>query len=340
MSVDISLLDSSDDKELAAFHAVYEEADRHGRRFATPFALEEMAAALRTPSEYERRLPFVARINGAIVGVAILELPLRDNVSQVEADVFVLPAYQRRGIGTRLAHHVAAVAREHDRTVWNAWISGSDVDEPEGSLAPGEHLATRLGLTLGLRNVQRRLVLPVPPERLQQLLAEAAPHHLDYSFAAWVDHCPPEHVAAYCALKASMNTEAPTGDLDVEDQHWDEGRLREEEELLRASGRSRHVVVAVAPDATLAGHNELVVPRHDPGLVWQWDTLVLPAHRGHRLGLALKVLNLRDVQAAHPDRTEVCTFNAASNTHMVAVNDALGFVPVSYVGEWQGPVPA
>jgi hypothetical protein len=116
--------------------------------------------------------------------------------------------------------------------------------------------------------------------------------------------------------------------------------LREEEGTLRASGRTRHVVVAVAADSTLAGHNELVVPQHEPGVVWQWDTLVLPAHRGHRLGMALKVRNLRDVQAAHPDRTSVRTFNADSNSHMVAVNDAIGFVPVSYMGEWQGPAPA
>jgi GNAT superfamily N-acetyltransferase len=336
----IEALDPFDDAQLAQFHAVYDEADRHGRRFATPLVLEEMAAALRTTSEYELRLPFVARTDGVIVGVAIAELPLRDNVKQAGADVYVLPTYRRRGIGTVLARHLAAVAREHDRSVWNGWVDGRDVDEPEGTLTPGEHLVTRLGLTMGLRDVQRRLALPVSGERLAQLLAEAAPHHRNYSFAAWVDHCPAEHVGGYCALKAAMNSEAPTGDLDVEDQHWDEGRLREEEDLLRASGRSRHVVVAVAEDGTLAGHNELVVPQHEPGRVWQWDTLVVPAHRGHRLGMALKVMNLGDVQAAHPERTQVCTFNADSNAHMVAVNDAIGFVPVSYVGEWQGPVPA
>jgi len=82
------------------------------------------------------------------------------------------------------------------------------------------------------------------------------------------------------------------------------------------------------------------VPAYDPGVVYQWDTLVLPAHRGHRLGLALKVANLRTVQDAHPERTDVRTFNADANTYMVAVNEAIGFTAVEYVGEWQGPVPA
>jgi hypothetical protein len=46
------------------------------------------------------------------------------------------------------------------------------------------------------------------------------------------------------------------------------------------------------------------------------------------------------VQREHPDRTQVHTFNAASNAAMVAVNDALGFRAVERMGEWQGPVPA
>lgn len=206
-------------------------------------------------------------------------------------------------------------------------------------MTPGEHLAANLGMKLGLRDVARRLALPVPANRVEGLLALAGPHHADFSFLGWVDRCPDELVAAYCALKAAMNSQAPTGELDVEDQHWDEGRLREEEALLQAGGRARHTVVAVAPDGSLAGHNELLVFEHDPTVVWQWDTLVVPAHRGHRLGLALKVRNLRDVQAAYPRAVEVRTYNADSNTYMVAVNDAIGFVPVAYLGEWQGPVP-
>ncbi|MDX6373892.1 MAG: hypothetical protein QOD98_2880, partial [Nocardioidaceae bacterium] len=57
----------------------------------------------------------------------------------------------------------------------------------------------------------------------------------------------------------------------------------------------------------------------------QHDTSVVGAHRGHRLGLLLKAdmnLWLREVQ---PQITEISTWNAESNGHMVAVNEAIGY---------------
>ena len=64
----------------------------------------------------------------------------------------------------------------------------------------------------------------------------------------------------------------------------------------------------------------------------QDDTLVLKEHRGHRLGMLLKVANLEFLQRERPGHPAVTTFNAAENEHMLAVNDALGFVPVRVGG--------
>lgn len=330
----VEALDPFDDAQIAEFHAVYEAADRHGRRFACPFALQELVAHQRTTSIGEDRRAYFVRLDSAIVAVAGVEMPLLDNTEQVFADIGVAPQHRRRGLGTLLARHVAAVARQRGRTVWNGWVAGREVDGPD-VLTPGEAFATRLGLRLGLSDVQRRLSLPVPVARLEELREAAARHHESYRFDTWLDRCPGEHLSAYCRLKSLMNSEAPVGDLEVEDEVWDEARLRESEDELTASGRRRYVCVALAVDGSVVGHNELVVPAYDPGVVYQWDTLVLGAHRGHRLGLALKVANLALVQAAHPERTSVRTFTA-----MVAVNETMGFVPVEYQGEWQGRVPA
>jgi hypothetical protein len=57
--------------------------------------------------------------------------------------------------------------------------------------------------------------------------------------------------------------------------------------------------------------------------------------RGHRLGLALKVANLRLLQRERPDILSVTTYNAEVNAHMIGVNQRLGFRPVARLGEFQ-----
>ena len=80
--------------------------------------------------------------------------------------------------------------------------------------------------------------------------------------------------------------QAPSGDVGIGPEHFDAARVRHEEARWREQGRVGQTVAAVAPDGTLAGHTQLVVPDHGE-TAYQWDTLVLPAHRGHGLGLAL-----------------------------------------------------
>ena len=63
-------------------------------------------------------------------------------------------------------------------------------------------------------------------------------------------------------------------------------------------------------------------PSHD---VWQWGTLVNRNHRGHRLGMAVKVRNLEQLAAASSGRVRVLTCNAETNRHMVDINVRLGF---------------
>ena len=57
----------------------------------------------------------------------------------------------------------------------------------------------------------------------------------------------------------------------------------------------------------MAGFNELLHAAHDPGNACNWDTLVVPAHRGHRLGMALKVANLRSLPARTSPTPAGCT---------------------------------
>ena len=68
---------------------------------------------------------------------------------------------------------------------------------------------------------------------------------------------------------------------------------------------------------------------------WQFLTVVDPAHRGHRLGLAVKLANLRYALGHEPALRAIDTWNAAANRHMIAINEALGFRPVDVWSKWQ-----
>ena len=73
-----------------------------------------------------------------------------------------------------------------------------------------------------------------------------------------------------------------------------------------------------------AGHTILCVDGTRPGYAVQEDTSVVRDHRGHRLGMLLKASMLLWMRETHPELTTIDTWNATSNSHMIAVNEALG----------------
>jgi GNAT superfamily N-acetyltransferase len=133
-----------------------------------------------------------------------------------------------------------------------------------------------------------------------------------------------------------MSTDAPMGDLVVEEEAWDADRVREQWAIGRAAGY-RHVETVAVDCATgqLAAFTDIAVADHSPTVAHQWDTLVLKEHRGRRLGMLVKAANLRALLAELPEVRRVITWNAEVNEPMLRVNRALGFVPVGVTTEWQ-----
>ena len=93
------------------------------------------------------------------------------------------------------------------------------------------------------------------------------------------------------------------------------------------------------PSGRLVGYSSLSVPPERHRAVSQEDTLVIREHRGHALGMLLKVANLARLQQERPGHPSVITFNAEENRHMLSVNEAVGFVPMGYEGAWRKALP-
>ena len=63
--------------------------------------------------------------------------------------------------------------------------------------------------------------------------------------------------------------------------------------------------------------------------------MVLPEHRGHSLGLAMKLATHRSLVAQVPECRIVATGNADVNAHMNAVNERMGYRLVEQLLEFQ-----
>jgi GNAT superfamily N-acetyltransferase len=335
MPLTIEPVDVYADPAVEEFHAV--EVAAATRPYATPHTMHELTVRMRRPQAYRDSRWYVGRDErGRAVGYGTVEMTLVDNTQLAEVDVAVLPEHRRHGYGAAILGHVCDVVRQAGRTsVLCAVRWGMDEDG-----GPGRRLLERVGLTMREVEIQRVLDLPVDTGRLERIQRDVAARHREYELVGWHGPCPDEWIDQYAVLLGLIIAEAPSGDLEIEVETYDADRVRDDEQELAAQHRVAFTSVAIAPDGTLAGHTQLIVPAGDPVNAFQWDTLVLPGHRGHRLGLALKAANHLAAADALAPRSLVHTWNSASNGPMIAVNAALGYRPVQQVGVFQGPVPA
>jgi GNAT superfamily N-acetyltransferase len=272
-----------------------------------------------------------------VVGAAQVDLPMTDNESLCWAALGVLPGDRRRGYGTALLQAVRDVALRSGRTSLMTELDRPAAGEDADSW-PGSVFATRRGLTMRLQSLRRDLDLPVDPDRIQRLRRDALPHADGYLIECFTGPVRAEDRDRMAGLKARMSTDAPMGDLDYEPEVWDASRVLEEEARLSAIGATWWTAVAVSPDGEWAGYTQLVWSPDEPSRLHQEDTLVLREHRGRRLGLLMKLANLERATQDIPQARVVITGNAASNSPMIAVNEAMGFRVTEICEEWQAPI--
>ena len=190
------------------------------------------------------------------------------------------------------------------------------------------------GLGAELRYTEREscLMLAEVDSALMQRWMDGAPAGVE--LLHWTRRCPEEWMDALVATANAMN-DAPTDDLDVTDTVVTADMMRTEIEARAARGLEYQGILAVAADGTAAGATEVFVNRHTPACSWQWNTVVLPAHRGRGIGRWMKAAMWKRLRATEPEVTALHTGNAASNAHMLAINTEMGFRPTHLTGCWQ-----
>jgi GNAT superfamily N-acetyltransferase/RimJ/RimL family protein N-acetyltransferase len=334
--LEIHELDPRDDAAFEAWHHVYATAERHELGdVASVWQLEEVRALMQHPGSSAWSGGWAGVLDGEVVAAGWMRTPLLDNTELAELSVHVLPSVRRRGLGTAVLEVVEAAAAARGRTVLTGLVGWSDTLGSDGAGASGPEFAGAHGYDLALSEVQRELRLPVDETLLAGLADDAARAHPAYELRSWVGPVPDGLVTGWAELTSSLATEAPTGELDLEPEAVSVEVVREREATLARQGRTKYNTVALAADGTVVAYTDLATTIHEPGRAYQWGTLVRRRDRGHRLGVAVKVANLRLLQRERPDIVRLTTYNAEVNAHMIGVNDALGFRPVARLGDFQ-----
>ena len=246
---------------------------------------------------------------GQVVGGYLIELPQHDYDTVLFAFPVVAPAARRLGIGTALLRHAAGRAPAGRNTLLAVAVTGS----------AGSSFATaRGGRPASYDDIRRVLYL-------DDARPVSAPDD-DYTFVGWDGPTPDEYVAGVVDVLTAMADAPRPGSMPPE--AWTAARIRAAEEHQARRGTSSFCVAAyVTASGEFAALSELSIDPALPGWAFQGMTAVTRPHRGHRLGLRAKTTLMDRLRATRPDLRAVMTCNAATNTHMIAINEQLGFRP-------------
>ncbi|AWB95789.1 GNAT family N-acetyltransferase [Agromyces badenianii] len=319
------------------------------RRFAQEAA--ELLPEFRD-DRYTGRQAFAAWKDERCIGRAEVLWERGEEARTAEISVGVAVDERGRGLGAELLARAEAHARSLGRDIVagysdvalaNLDAPGPRLEAPDGTGsipagAVGASFALRHGYRLAQLERVSGLSVTGRLEEFRTLLsARLAAQGADsaaYRLTGWVDRAPEELLDTLAVAHASMATDPPFGAVIVDEEVWDAARVRAGEARALEAGRTTLVQAAIAPDGSVAAYTELSLPSNSTA-AFQWDTIVLGPHRGHGLGMLLKLANLVHLGETTPDRTDIYTWNADENDHMLAINIALGFTLRGMSAEWQ-----
>ncbi|SDH15846.1 GNAT family N-acetyltransferase [Microbacterium pygmaeum] len=295
--------------------------------------------------EHEKRMLWSVVLDGRTVGRVGLDLPLEGDSRVAFWLIELVRDVWGRGIGSQAHQLVEQAARDHGRTVLQSWAEHPDA--PGARLAaptgfgdiPKDHVARfylRHGYTLEQIERNSALDLRGDLEGVRRLLGEAEAASGDYRVIQWFAPTPAEFVDGYAWMKSRMVTDAPSANLEFDEEVWDPARIARHDAMYVDAGRPLQVTAAQhIATGELCAFNELVIGKDRTEASHQEDTLVLKGHRGHRLGTLVKCAGLLSWRDFAPDSPRVMTYNAEENRPMLDINEAIGFVPIAYEGAWK-----
>ena len=255
---------------------------------------------------------WLARSDGELVGYSGLHLNHFENLDGAKVLGAVLPRHRGHGVGRALLDRAEA-ASDRPRLRAPTWAGTA-----------GEDAMPRLGYTRAGSHQVRRLSLHEPQPA--DLVAESRSASRAYELERYAGPAPDELLADLRVLRETINDAPEEGEFEA----YPPSRIRGYEEWLAGQHQTPYTIVARhRATGEAAGLTMVCVGDLRPEIAAQEDTSVVAAHRGHRLGLTMKLEMLDWLGEERPETLFVDTWNVPGNAPMIAINDALGCTVVA-----------
>jgi hypothetical protein len=200
------------------------------------------------------------------------------------------------------------------------WVGGA-ADDP--AVAP---FLDRFGFRYASHDARRKQQLAdVDRDEIARLRRQAEPFAADYELVRLTPPLSDELMTEVAEVAESIN-DAPMGDLTYEREVFDLSLMKDVEAARTGRGdRLYRVVARHRRTGRLAGHTVVLTNPLRPSRGVQGDTAVAREHRGHRLGLLLKIEMMAWLAETEPQLEHIETWNQADNGDMISVNEAIGY---------------
>jgi GNAT superfamily N-acetyltransferase len=303
------------DREIDDWRTAFNEvlaADLPAEPRWVPDRIREYLAAV-LPDE--RRASFVVEEDGRLLGYAGLVLLGDDGAGTAVLELFTRPPNRGRGVGDALLSAAGQHAAAAGQRLLTAEVIGG---------TPAVGFYEERGFKRAM--VERRQLLDLSTVDWELVGRLARRVAAGYRIEPFTDRTP-EPLAGDRATRAQGFRATAAADAAFRSGFAPE-LVADSMRTLRARGQRPYVTAAVhQASGQIVGLTELAVPAQRPTRGDQYDTLVVPAHRGYGLGLAMKACMLLDLHRAEPQLTSVQTWQATENEPMARVNVELGFRP-------------
>ncbi|MGO3362809.1 MAG: GNAT family N-acetyltransferase [Corynebacterium sp.] len=268
------------------------------------------------------------------VGFAHLTLPQKEDLDQAFVELCVPPVHRGRGAGRLL---VEAAVRPAVLESGRGTVSTFSEVPLEGDTA--NSLTRDVGLELKSAEITQVLPLPLGAERFVELHDAAVASFGGYRIEGWIGNVPEQYMEQWCELGNEFNAGLPLEDLESEVPVSTPERVRERDKHREACGHALVTSAAFSPAGDLVAVAQAEVSLGTgSALALQANLIVTEAHRGHRLGMAVKLEGLRLLHEHFPGVTAIATWNSQVNEHALALNREIGFRRIGREVAYQGSV--